>query len=318
MPSASGGENSIRDKLRKRFRYPFHVNSTSDGNPGHVFWRSPIRPRPDTDTSIPIRGRRQIGGCCVEERERWREQQRTRGCISCVSEPAQADRSSSAAIRSESTRCTKAMTFLDLPPEIRVMVYEHYFTARAQSPERLTPFTLPALNASNTYPPGSYYKPVPPYDPPLCLASRELRHETRPVFFRTHRFPIPIHLEPPTPSSPSSNPYTPVTWYRRLDPMLLRLIRHLEIHFCFEKADRVLNNLRAPDALLLEVDLHEQADAFTIVRSRHVATGPHGRGLVDLVKLEGHVCEVLTEVLRNRGVTELEWRDYEALAPEWK
>nr|POE77768.1 hypothetical protein CFP56_09411 [Quercus suber] len=318
MPLGLSPERSIMDRLRDRFRVPFEVHSSSDGHAGHVFWRSPLRPRIKAKPSKITETR--VEGCCVEERERWRQQQRAQGLICIISKTIPADRPESPASRTRTTRSsTKAtISFLDLPPEIRTMVYQYYFRAHESSPERLTPFILPTLNASNTYPPGSYYKPAPPHDPALCLTTRVLRRETRPLFFRTHRFPIPIHLEPPHPTFLRSNPYTTVSWYRRLDPSLLRLIRHLEIHFCFEKADRVLNKLRAPDALLFDVDLHESTNTFTIASSRNFATGPYGRGLVDLAKLEGHVRDVLTQVLRRKGVGELDWGDYEALVPWWK
>lgn len=204
--------------------------------------------------------------CCAEERQAWREEHYPRGPQKTTRFALMKSRlkrklkgkSEPTAIHPDPIAATHPSTsFLDLPLELRELVYEHYMTE--WSKHRLTPFRLPSPSGQ-PYPPEYYYKPIPPHEPPLTRTCRIIRKETCHLFYATHRFPVVAHAD-------SSGKLSTVSWYDKLEPARLRQIRHLEIYFCFEMKDRE-NGFRIPKSLSFDVDYDPQFCPWWTMRNR--------------------------------------------------
>lgn len=211
--------------------------------------------------------------CCAEERQDWREelypvnpQKSTRfALIKSRLKRKLKGKSKPTAIQPDPTAATRSSTsFLDLPLELRALVYEHYMNE--WSKHRLTPFRLPSPSGQ-PYPPEYYYKPIPPHEPPLARTCRIIRKETRSLFYATHRFPVVAHAD-------SSGKLSTVSWYDKLEPARLRQIRHLEIYFCFEMKDRE-NGFRIPRYLTFDVDFDPQDCLWNLTHYDKIRLDPH-------------------------------------------
>lgn len=151
------------------------------------------------------------------------------------------------------------VTFYDLPPELREQIYKEYI--ELWGAQRLTPFHLPRPNGE-PYPPSFYYKPIPPHEPPLMRLSRLVRKESLSLFYACYRFPIIVHPGRDADSSSIT------TWFTRLDAEKLLLIRHLEIHLCYEKDHHELG-FRQPNSIIYHVDFDERANrAVTYIHQK--------------------------------------------------
>ena len=216
--------------------------------------------------------REKAPACCAEERQAWREE------VHAV-DPRKSTRldlmkcklrrmfngmsRSTAAHQPDPTAETRPPTsFLDLPLELREMVYEHYMSE--WSKQRLAPLHL-SSPSGQPYPPEHFYKPIPPHEPPLTRACRIIRKETRPLFYSTHRFPVIVHADASGKMSPA--PISPVPGYKRLKSAQKRQIRHLEVYFCFEMKD-CDDGVRSPSATSYDVDFDAQTGRWQVFNIR--------------------------------------------------
>jgi len=233
----------------------------------------------NTDRHLEMyRDRPALAECCVEEREAWRREARTQGLLpfrsgdtipksrvtslsrlrSLLSAGARRAIVMKTPLRPDGSVPVK-IGFYDLPPELRELTYKEYI--KAWGTQRLTPFRLPRPNGE-PYPSSFYYKPIPPHEPPLMRTSRLIRKESLSVFYACYRFPIIAH--PNRGAGPSSM----TSWFPRLDAEKLALIRHLEIHLCYESDHKQLG-FRQPHSIIYHVDFDEKANrAVTYVHRK--------------------------------------------------
>lgn len=224
------------------------------------------------------RNRPALAECCVEEREAWRREARANGLLPFRSgdaipksrvTPLSRLRSllSAGARRTVVTKtplppngsAPVRIGFYDLPPELREQTYKEYI--KAWGTLRLTPFHLPRPHGE-PYPPSFYYKPIPPHEPPLMSTSRLIRKESLSIFYSCYRFPIIAH------PSRDAGPSSMTSWFPRLDTEKLALIRHLEIHLCYESDHKQLG-FRQSHSIIYHVDFDEKASrAVTYVHRK--------------------------------------------------
>ncbi|TKA32525.1 hypothetical protein B0A50_01633 [Salinomyces thailandicus] len=241
--------------------------------------------------------------CCIEERQAWRVQTfpgiRKKHSLKTRLFQRLSHR------RNSTTTDKTGRNFLDLPPELREIVFKHYMEDWSQ--QRLTCYRLPSPSGK-PFPPEWYTKPIPPHEPPITRVSSILRKESLPIFYERHRFPVVAHLD-------SSSHYISTPWYERLDIKRLRQIQRLEVYFCFEMRDRAMG-FRHPKAVSFDVDLHPSAGSFTV--SRHVWLGG---GLLDSEMrtekqyLQRHVEQAAETIVRESGAGGFTANDIYSLVP---
>lgn len=115
------------------------------------------------------------------------------------------------------SKYTTFTLFLALPAEIRERIYEACCdNDRAILEEH-------------------FISAKPPPEPAVACASRQLRKEALPVFYRHYRFPVTFSSGALINNGclPPSQEWRAARWYHRLDPGKLRMIRRLELHYCF-------------------------------------------------------------------------------------
>lgn len=252
---------------------------------------------------------REKSHCCIKEREKYRKEAQAQDLIvsslpTTQPKPANATRNSK---QSTQRGSQSFATFLDLPAELRELIYLQYIQSYGE--KRLTPFELPSLREDGAYPDEYYYKPIPPYEPALTRASRLIREESIPLFYSTHRFPIVTHLE-------SDFSYTAPDNYHRLDPDHLRSIRKLELYFCFEQCDRKLSGFKEADAFIMDVDLDQRTNSYEFRRRDRIGQdAAYGARLVNLDNLQRAIVESLEVIIQRSGVGNFTARDFDRLIP---
>lgn len=105
--------------------------------------------------------------------------------------------------------------FMDLPPELRIRIYEYY---------------------NREFPDALYF----PTKPPLSRISRQVRQEMLPVFFSTHEFTLSLvrHRSDTTVFRPSDQTYI---WLSQLSPADVAEISRLNI-FVSDRRNRTANS----------------------------------------------------------------------------
>lgn len=251
--------------------------------------------------------------CCAEERRAWRQQYGIQTQPAVEEKPRLKARLISRFSRrpSKSPEQTplpgKSLLdrILDLPAELREQIYISYL--QAWGAQRLTPYRLPSPTGK-PLPPGAYYKPIPPHEPPLTQVCRNLRVESLPLFYSTYRFPIICHLD-------HRGSYFPVRWYENLDPDKLKAIRHIEVYFCLERGERECG-FRTQNALSFDLDFDAVRGTFTV--SRHVR---EGGGFLEFQReceqkrLEGHLLKTAAAMIEEGRVGNFTAEDFYGLVP---
>lgn len=138
------------------------------------------------------------------------------------------------------TSMNATFPFLGLPPELREQVYIYYMKGWSDT----------RIAHRSPRDPGI---PLPPYEPPLTRASRLIRNESVPVFYRTARFPVISHPQPH--KNLWHTTFDVVRWYDNLDPARIPLIRHLELHLCLRNSPS-----DSFDAMAFHVDLRPEGN----------------------------------------------------------
>ncbi|KAK4508391.1 hypothetical protein PRZ48_002129 [Zasmidium cellare] len=107
--------------------------------------------------------------------------------------------------------------FLALPAEIRERIYEACCDNDREILEE------------------HFISAKPPPEPAVACTSRQLRDEALPVFYRHYRFPVTFSSGALINNGylPPSQEWRAARWHHRLDPAKLRMIRRLELHYCF-------------------------------------------------------------------------------------
>ena len=218
-------------------------------------WKSDAR----VDHERHIRNAR----CCEVSRDEWREWARTQDLIVKTKRHPLDKlwvRNIAYRLQHASIYLRKAMNIagadevsskphlLNLPPEIRRLIYRHYTLDWSKNRINLVCVD------------GECDMPIPPHDPPLARVCRDLRNEYIPFFYRTSRFPLIIHSG--TCYEIPRTPMTAIDWYHHLGPSRLCLIRHLELYICFRKAHGPVLN-----ALIFHVDLEPSGNKVYIAQS---------------------------------------------------
>lgn len=176
--------------------------------------------------------------------------------------------------------------FLELPAEIRDRIYE-----------------LCAENDRNILE-EHFVSAKPPPELAIACASRQLRKEALPVFYRHYRFPVTFSSGDWINKGclPPSMEWKAARWYHRLDPEKLRMIRRLELYYCFGR---------------FQLDFDARSNGYEV---RQTAWG--SRRMVDVRPVEEKeqllalVRSVVEDILQGPGVGMLTARDFDQLELE--
>ncbi|EME48852.1 hypothetical protein DOTSEDRAFT_19356 [Dothistroma septosporum NZE10] len=176
--------------------------------------------------------------------------------------------------------------FLDLPAEIRERVYE-----------------LCADNDRSILE-EHFTSAKPPPELAVACASRQLRREALPIFYRHYRFPVTFSSGDWINKGclPPSMEWKAARWYHRLEPEKLRMIRRLELYYCFGR---------------FQLDFDARSNGYEV---RQTAWG--SRRMVDVSPVEEKkqllalLRSVVDDVLKEAGVGMLAAKDFDHL--EWE
>lgn len=190
-------------------------------------------------------------------------------------------------VRQKTQDSHRSFTLLfDLPAEIRERIYEFCCDNDRKILEE------------------HFISAKPPPEPAIVCASRQLRKEALPVFYRHYRFPITFGSGALINKGclPPSQEWRAARWYHRLDPAKLAMIRRLELYYCFGR---------------FEVEFDVRKNLYVVEQ-----TAWGSQRLVDVQPMEERmqslalVRSLLDEVVRCPGVGYFSAADFDRLELE--